>query len=221
MAHCGVTARGAPQDIGTIVASLPIDELRSVLPSAVDRHPDGERHVRLAVARATGDLAELRSEVDRGLRAAVPGIPRERGVGARRAADRRRRAPRSRPSTSPTTAPWAGRRGAHASSDPVALLERAVGHVVKVILRADDSNGTIGDLALRREQHERTASSGTYRALRRAADALDAEELERDAARQALCRRDRGELVDALLHDGDGASVAISPPWPSPRVSLA
>jgi hypothetical protein len=33
------------------------------------------------------------------------------------------------------------------SIDVVVPLQRAVGHVVKVILRADDSNGTIGDLA--------------------------------------------------------------------------
>lgn len=33
------------------------------------------------------------------------------------------------------------------SSELVPLLERAVGHVVKVILRADDSDGMIGELA--------------------------------------------------------------------------
>ena len=33
------------------------------------------------------------------------------------------------------------------SAELVALIERAVGHVVKVILHADDSDGTIGDLA--------------------------------------------------------------------------
>ncbi len=33
------------------------------------------------------------------------------------------------------------------SADLVVLLQRAAGHVVKVIMRADDSNGMIGDLA--------------------------------------------------------------------------
>jgi hypothetical protein len=33
------------------------------------------------------------------------------------------------------------------SADLLTLIERAVGHVVKVIMHADDSNGTIGDLA--------------------------------------------------------------------------
>lgn len=32
------------------------------------------------------------------------------------------------------------------SRELVELLQRAVGHVVKVILRADDSSGMIGDL---------------------------------------------------------------------------
>jgi hypothetical protein len=72
-------------------------------------------------------------------------------------------------------------------------------------------------LALRREQHERTASAGTYRALRRAADALDAWEVECGAARTALRERDRGELVEALLGDGDAdAAWAVAtedPAW--------
>ncbi len=33
------------------------------------------------------------------------------------------------------------------SSGLVVLIERAIGHVVKVILHADDSDGLIGDLA--------------------------------------------------------------------------
>ena len=72
-------------------------------------------------------------------------------------------------------------------------------------------------LALRREQHERMASLSTYGALRRAADAVDAWGVERDAARQALRDRDRGALIDALLQDGDpdGAwtSAAEDPAW--------
>jgi hypothetical protein len=55
-------------------------------------------------------------------------------------------------------------------------------------------------LALRRAQHERMPSSSTDRALRTAADALDAWPVERDAARAALGGR---ELVVALLGDGE------------------
>ena len=58
-------------------------------------------------------------------------------------------------------------------------------------------------LALRRAQHERMPSSSTYRALRTAADALDAWPLEQDAARATLQRADPRGFVDALLGDGE------------------
>lgn len=93
----------------------------------------GERHVRVAAARATGGRAALRGEVDRGLRARRFLGYRESSHWARTAqpiVDELRLAVERAP-----------------SRDLVVLLERAVGHVVKVIPRADDSNGTIGDLA--------------------------------------------------------------------------
>jgi len=104
-----------------------------VLLSAVDRHPDVERHVRLAAARASGDLAQLRCEVDGGLRT-------RRFLGYRESSEWARAAQpileelRETVSRAP-------------SNELVLLLQRAAGHVVKVILHADDSNGTIGDLA--------------------------------------------------------------------------
>jgi hypothetical protein len=58
-------------------------------------------------------------------------------------------------------------------------------------------------LALRRAQHARASTSSTYSQLKSAADALDAWPLERDAALEALRRRDIGALVDALLAEGD------------------
>ena len=58
-------------------------------------------------------------------------------------------------------------------------------------------------LALRRAQHERMPSSSTYRALRTAAEALDAWPLEQDAARATLQRADRRGFVHSLLGDGD------------------
>jgi len=347
-----------------------VAELRAVLSSAVDRHPDVERHVRLAAARATGDLVQLRSEVDRGLRT------RRRFLDYRESSEWARAA---QPVLDELRLVEAGA----PSRDLVMLLERAVGHVVKVIQHADDSNGTIGDLArelldlhaqacdalvadpvklaawmvrfscedqdffqvdpvryaralgdpglaayrraiaapdgervfavrwarerlavvdgdtrailtllggdlsnphqfirvceamtelgrdedvlswarrgitetagwqvgqlydlacgvydrqgmpvevlaLRREHHERIASAGTYRALRRSADALDAWAVERDAAREALRWRDRGELIDALLGDGDAdtawAVATEDPAWdpgPGRRSRLA
>jgi uncharacterized Zn finger protein len=58
-------------------------------------------------------------------------------------------------------------------------------------------------LALRRAQHERMPSSSTYRALRMAAEALDAWPLEQEAARVTLQRADPRGFVDALLGDDE------------------
>ena len=58
-------------------------------------------------------------------------------------------------------------------------------------------------LALRRARHERMPSASTYRALRKAAEALDAWPLEQDAARATLRRADTRAFVDVLLDDGD------------------
>jgi len=58
-------------------------------------------------------------------------------------------------------------------------------------------------LVLRRAQHERMPSSSTYRALRAAAETLDAWPVEQDAARATLQRADVRAFVDALLDDGE------------------
>jgi hypothetical protein len=347
---------GDQGDVGEIVRSLPVEELRAVLLSAVDRHPDVERHV-LAAARTTGDLTQLRREVDGGLRT-------RRFLGYRESSGW---AHAARPIVEELRETVARA----PSNELVLLLQRAAGHVVKVILHADDSTGTIGDLArelldlhaqacdagvsdplklaawmvkfscedqdffeldpvryaqalgepglsayrqaiaqhsdrlfavrwarerlavldgdtqaiitllgedltkphqfirvseamaelgrdddvlswalrgiaetdgwqldklydlacgvherraaplevlaLRREQHERMASSSTYAVLRRAAEPLAAWELERDAARRALRERDRGGLIDALLTDGDAdaawTAALENPEW--------
>lgn len=54
--------------IEELIAVMTVDELHEVVSAAVDLHDDVERHVRLIAARAEGDLAQLRAEVDRGLR---------------------------------------------------------------------------------------------------------------------------------------------------------
>jgi hypothetical protein len=51
-----------------LVESLSMQQLREIVSSAVDRHDDVARTVRLVAARAAGDLEYLRIEVDRGLR---------------------------------------------------------------------------------------------------------------------------------------------------------
>ena len=58
-------------------------------------------------------------------------------------------------------------------------------------------------LRLRRSQHQRMPSLSSHHALRRAAAAVDAWAVERDAARSALRERDPRAFVDALLSDGD------------------
>ncbi len=115
------------------MCDLAAEELREIVRSAVDRHPDVERHVLLAAARSEGDLSELRREVDRGLRTRRF-LDYHESSGWARAAH-----------------PVLGELRLAAEKSPSAellvLIERAVGHVVKVIMHADDSNGTIGDLA--------------------------------------------------------------------------
>jgi hypothetical protein len=78
-------------------------------------------------------LAVLRAEVDRGLRTRrfLPYVESSAWAhGARPIVEELRQ----RATTSP-------------SAELVELLQRAIGHVVKVIEHADDSDGTIGDLA--------------------------------------------------------------------------
>jgi hypothetical protein len=112
---------------------LTIDELREVLEAASDRHVDVERQVRLVAGRGGGDLAQLRAEVDRGLRTRRfldYGESAGWAGAARPIVAELEKAVEQRPSRS-----------------LVELLQRAVGHVIKVILHADDSDGLIGNLA--------------------------------------------------------------------------
>jgi hypothetical protein len=117
--------------VAELVGSLSIEQLAEVVSPAADRHEDVERAVRLVVARASGDLRVLRGEVDRGLRT-------RRFLGYRESIEWARAA---RPilaelEVAVRTAP---------STELVELMQRAVGHVVKVIgRRADDSSGLIG-----------------------------------------------------------------------------
>lgn len=126
-------ARRESKDVQEVVCDLSAEELREIVRSAVDRHPDVERHVLLAAARSEGDLGELRREVDRGLRTRRF-LDYHESSGWARAAQPVLEELRLAAEKSP-------------SAELLALIERAVGHVVKAIMHADDSNGTIGDLA--------------------------------------------------------------------------
>ena len=119
--------------IDELIAALTVDQLREVVSAAVDNHRDVERHVRLIAARSAGDLAQLRAEVDRGLR-----TRRFLGYQVSGAWARSARPILTELQTAVEDAP---------SGELVELLQRAVGHVVKVTQHADDSDGLIGDLA--------------------------------------------------------------------------
>ena len=128
-----MTPKRAAPPVEEVVARLDIDELRELLIWAAARHDDVERSVRLAASREDTDLWGLKAAVDSALRTRRFLDWRESSGWATDAApvvDELRE--------------WAAERPGR---ELVKLVERAVGHVVKVILHADDSNGSIGDLA--------------------------------------------------------------------------
>jgi hypothetical protein len=126
--------RSAEAPIEQVIARPDKAQLVEVIRTATERHSDVERVVRLVAARADGDLAALHAAVDQGLR-------------TRRFLDYRE------------SMAWAdAARPVVAELDKVAvdvpsrelveLVQRAIGHVVKVIMHADASSGLIGDVAL-------------------------------------------------------------------------
>ena len=127
------TAGRSDTPVSELVESLNIQQLREIVSAAVDRHDDVARAVRLVAARAAGDLGQLRVEVDHGLRT-------RRFLGYHESAEWARAA-------QPIVAELEAAVTATRSGALVELLQRAVGHVVKVIQHADDSAGLIGDLA--------------------------------------------------------------------------
>jgi hypothetical protein len=112
-----------------------LDEVttRRLLADAAMRDEETRRAVRLAAAGAEERLEVLRAEVDSGLRT-------RRHLGYLESSEWAGEA-------RPVVAALAEAVEAGPSRELVELLQRAVGNVVKVILRADDSNGMIGDLA--------------------------------------------------------------------------
>jgi hypothetical protein len=119
--------------IDQMIGSLSREQLEEVVLAAVERHEDVEGAVRLVAARSTDDLGALRAEIDRGLRT-------RRFLGYWEAMDWARAA-------RPVVAELERAVRENPSQELVELLQRAVGHLVKVIQGADDSSGLIGDLA--------------------------------------------------------------------------
>ncbi|HET9692637.1 MAG TPA: hypothetical protein VFP61_15930 [Acidimicrobiales bacterium] len=124
---------GSGEPIAEVVARLGVDELREVVARAAEWHPDVDRAVRLAASRGDDDISGLRAAVDSALR-------------TRRFLDWRESS-RWAADAGPVVDELRERATERPTRELVALVERAVGHVVKVIMHADDSNGSIGDLA--------------------------------------------------------------------------
>jgi hypothetical protein len=119
--------------VRALVRQLDQDALQEIVVMAAEWHEDVARAVRLAAQRSTGDLAQLKTEIDLGLRTRRFLGYRESSAWAREAA--------------PIVEEIRQRAVSAPSAELLALIERGVGHVVKVILHADDSDGMIGDLA--------------------------------------------------------------------------
>lgn len=123
---------GGDERLDGLIERLAEGEVRVLLLKAAADHGDVARAVRLAGAAPTDRIATLRSELD--------ALRTRRHLGYRESIE------------------WAGEAGAvvddigtEAEAAPsrelLALVELAVGRVVKVILQADDSAGAIGDVA--------------------------------------------------------------------------
>lgn len=119
--------------IEDVVGRLDDQVARRLLSSAAEWHEDVMRAVRLAAADDGERLAVLKAAVDDGLRTRRHLDYWGSSAWARDAA--------------PVVDALAEEVAAEPSAELVVLLQRAVGHLVKVIMRADDSNGMIGDLA--------------------------------------------------------------------------
>jgi hypothetical protein len=125
--------RPEESDVVPELENLDAEELRAIVAKAAESHEDVARAVRLAANRGSGDLNQLRAEIDRGLRTLqFLGYRESAGwaMQARPILEEIREFVRSAP-----------------SAELVVLIERAISHVVKTILKADDSDGMIGDLA--------------------------------------------------------------------------
>ncbi len=123
------------EPIEDVVERLDDQAARRLLANAAGWHEDVLRSVRLAAADEGTRLAVLRAAVDDGLRTRRHLDYWGSSAWARDAA--------------PVVDALAEEVVSSPSADLVVLLQRAAGHLVKVIMRADDSDGMIGDLCRR------------------------------------------------------------------------
>lgn len=177
-------ARQPQVPLDQLIESLGKDELAEVVAAAADRHDDVERSLRMVAARADGDLAALRDAVDRGLRTRRFLDYHESGTWAQAAR--------------PIVTELRNLEATAPSRELVELLQRAIGHVVKVIMHADDSDGAIGGLAQDLlDIHAKACDAGVADPARLAAWMIrfrfkDQDFFEPDPVRYAMALGERG-----------------------------
>jgi hypothetical protein len=133
--------------VGALVGRLDDAAVRRLLVDAAEGHEDVARAVRLAASSDADRLGVLRDEVDRALSTRRHLGYRESSAWA--------------VEVEPVADALADAVAAGPSRELVVVLERAVGHLVKVIPRADDSDGLIGDHARRvLELHQAACAAG-------------------------------------------------------------
>ena len=144
---------GADDQFADSLGRLGDDDVRALLLKAAADHDDVARAVRLAATAPADRVVSLKSEVDGALRT-------RRFLGYRESMEWAYDA-------APVVDELAKQAVVAPSRELLALVERAIGHVVKVILKADDSSGTIGDLARRLlEVHEQVCDAGVADGVR-------------------------------------------------------
>ncbi len=177
-------AKRTDTSVEEVVAALSRDQLADVVVAAAERHPDVEHAVRLAAAHATGDLSVVEATVRSALQT-------RRFLGYRESNEWAHRA-------RPVVAELTALAETGPSAELVELLQRAIGRVVKVVGRADDSAGQIGDLVWSLlEAHALACDAGVADPAKLARwmvrfDLGDEHDFEVDPVRYATALGDRG-----------------------------
>lgn len=137
---------GADEELSALLEELGDGEVRRLLVDAAARYGDVARALRFAAAAPADRVASLRSELD--------ALRTRRHLGYRESMEWAREA-------GPVVDEIAATAHSAPSRELLKLVELAINRVVKVILRADDSSGMIGDLAGQLlEIHEQICGAG-------------------------------------------------------------
>ena len=141
------TAEVADRDLRPLLQALPADQLVDLVLDLVRGDRTLERRVRLALPESGAGAAGLRAEVDEVLR-------------TRRFLDYREMIGYAHEAQDVVAALDRAAQGP-AATEVVPVVERALAHVVKLLLRGDDSAGAVGDVAVRLlEVHVHAAQQG-------------------------------------------------------------